>query len=181
MVLKPQDVFVVLKIVAAGSQRPPYAQLAGELQMSASEVHACVRRAAACHLLHGPDLRNRPNLAAVEEFLVHGLQYVFPAERGELTRGTPTSYAADPLQRIIAAGNEPIPVWPSADGVARGIAFAPLYKTAPLAAQRDPQFYELLALADALRSGRPRERKLAALALSQRLHNKPCSTATAST
>ena len=40
MVLKPQDVFVVLKIVAAGSLRAPYAQLASELQMSSSEVHA---------------------------------------------------------------------------------------------------------------------------------------------
>ena len=83
MVLKPQDVFVVLKIAASGTQRPPYAQLASELQMSVSEVHACVKRATACHLLHGPDGGNRPNLHAVEEFLVHGLQYVFPAERSE--------------------------------------------------------------------------------------------------
>ena len=143
--LKPQDVFVVLKIVAAESQRPPYAQLASELQMSSSEVHACVKRAAACHLLHGPELMNRPNLTAVEEFLVHGLQYVFPAERGELTRGIPTSYAAEPLHRLIAQGTEPIPVWPSADGTDRGIAFVPLYKTATIAAPRDPRFYELLA------------------------------------
>lgn len=169
MVLKPQDIFVVLKIVAAGSQRPPYAQLASELQMSASEVHACVKRAAGCHLLHGPDLMNRPNLTAVEEFLVHGLQYVFPAERGELSRGFPTSYAAQPLQRLIAPGSEPIPVWPSADGTDRGVAFTPLYKTAPIAALRDPRFYELLALADALRGGRPRERKLAEEELSKRL------------
>lgn len=167
--MKPQDLFVVLKIVAAGSQRPPYAQLASELRMSASEVHACVKRAAACHLLHGPELMNRPNLTAVEEFLVHGLQYVFPAERGELTRGLPTSYAAKPLQRLIAPGSEPIPVWPSADGTNRGIAFAPLYKTASIAASKDPQFYELLALADALRGGRPRERKLAEQALNERL------------
>lgn len=173
MVLKPQDIFVVLKIVAAGSKRPPYAQLASELQMSASEVHACVKRAAACHLLHGPDLMHRPNLTAVEEFLVHGLQYVFPAERGELTRGVPTSYAADPLQSMIAPGTEPIPVWPSAPGSDRGMAFAPLYKTAPIAALRDPGFYELLALADALRGGRPRERNLAEQALRKRLRTTP--------
>ena len=93
----------------------------------------------------------------------------FSIERGELTRGLPTSYAAKPLQSMIAPGAEPIPVWPSADGAARGIAFAPLYKTAPFAAPRDARFYELLALADALRSGRPRERKLAEQALSKRL------------
>jgi hypothetical protein len=31
MVLKPQDVYVALKIVAARSDRPPYSQLAAEL------------------------------------------------------------------------------------------------------------------------------------------------------
>jgi hypothetical protein len=36
-----------------------------------------------------------------------------------------------------------------------------LYKQAPKAALRDPVLYELLALADALRDGRARERKLA--------------------
>lgn len=108
---------------------------------------------------------------AVEEFLVHGLQYVFPAERGELTRGIPTSYAAMPLRTLIAPGSEPIPVWPSGDGRDRGISFSPLYKTAAVAAQRDPGFYELLAVTDALRGGRPRERKLAAQALSKRLRS----------
>lgn len=169
MVLKPQDVYVVLKIVAMGLHRAPYAQLANDLLMSSSEVHACVKRAAACHLLHGSELTNRPNLAALEEFLVHGLQYVFPAERGDLTRGVPTSYAAEPLRSKIAPGSEPIPVWPSADGTNRGIAFTALYKTAPVAAQRDSRFYELLALADALRNGRSRERKLAEQALAERL------------
>lgn len=163
----------MLKLVAAGPRRPPYAQLAGELQMSASEVHACVKRATACHLLHGPELMNRPNLKAVEEFLVHGIQYAFPAERGELTRGVPTSYGAAPLQNLISPGAEPVPVWPSRDGTARGWAFAPLYKTAPLAAPKDAGFYELLALTDALRGGRSRERKLAEQALNKRLQATP--------
>jgi hypothetical protein len=55
MVLKPQDVYVVLKIVAFGS-RGPYAQLAAELSMSQSEVHASVKRAQSANLLHGPEL-----------------------------------------------------------------------------------------------------------------------------
>jgi len=100
MVLKPQDVYVVLKIVASGS-RGPYAQLATELAMSPSEVHASVKRAQSAKLIHGPELQNRPNLAALEEFLVHGLKYAFPADRGEFTRGVPTSYAAEPLRDVI--------------------------------------------------------------------------------
>ena len=167
MVLKPQDVYVTLKIVASGF-RGPYAQLAGELAMSPSEVHASVKRAQSAKLIHGPGLRNRPNLAALEEFLVHGLKYAFPADRGEFTRGVATSYAAEPLRNVIGQGNEPIPVWPYPRGKERGIAFEPLYKTAPDAAIRDPLFYEYLALADALRDGRARERNYA----EQELHRR---------
>lgn len=169
MALKPQDIYVVLKLVAAQSLRAPYSQLARELAMSPSEVHACVKRAQASHLLHGPALKNRPNMAALEEFLVHGLKYVFPAERGEPTRGVPTSYGADPLRGFIAADGDAIPVWPYAEGGRRGVAFAPLYKTAPMAALRDRPFYEYLVLADALRDGRVRERKIAEAELHRRL------------
>jgi hypothetical protein len=169
MALKPQDVYVALKIVAAKSRRAPYSQLAMELVMSPSEVHASVKRAQLAHLLHGPKLQNRPNLAALEEFLIHGLKYAFPSERGELTRGIPTSYAAEPLRSLIVQGKEPAPVWPYDEGKQRGIAFEPLYKTAPIAALRDPSFYEYLALADALRDGRIRERKYAEQELHRRL------------
>jgi len=161
MALKPQDIYVVLKLAAAGERRVPYSHVAVELVMSPSEVHASVKRAQASGLLHGPSLHDRPNIAALEEFLAHGLKYAFPAERGEMTRGVPTSYGALPLRGMILPGDEPIPVWPYAEGKQRGISFAPLYKTAPGAALRDERFYALLSLADALRDGRVRERKLA--------------------
>src|SRR5438309_5562959 len=141
MVLKPQDVYVALKIVAAHSQRAPYSQLANELFMSPSEVHASVQRAERSHLLHGSRLKNRPNFRALEEFLLHGLKYAFPPERGELTRGVATSYAAEPLRSVIAQGGEPIPVWPYEEGKQRGMAFEPLFRTAPLAALRNTSFY----------------------------------------
>lgn len=169
MALKPQDVYVVLKLVATGARRAPYSHLALELVMSPSEVHASVKRAQASHLLHGPGLQNRPNITALEEFLVHGLKYVFPAERGEITRGVATSYGAAPLRSVISPGNEPVPVWPHEEGKQRGVAFAPLYKTAPIAALRDPAFYEYLVLVDALRDGRSRERKMAETELHRRL------------
>ena len=168
MVLKPQDVYVALKIVSSGPGRPPYSQLASELSMSTSEVHAAVQRAEAARLLHGPRLNNRPNYSAMEEFLVHGLKYAFPAERGALTRGVPTSYAAEPLRSKFAQGSDPVPVWPSESGTERGVAFAPLYRTAAASAMRDPVFHEYLALADALRDGRIRERKAAASELHRR-------------
>jgi len=169
MALKPQDVYVALKIAASGADRAPYSQLAVELVMSPSEVHASVQRAQQSHLLHGPQMKNRPNFTALEEFLLHGLKYVFPPVRGELTRGVPTSYGAEPLRSIIVQGSDAIPVWPYDQGAVRGVAFEPLYRTAPIAALRDAAFYEYLALADALRDGRARERKTAAIELCRRL------------
>lgn len=139
--------------------------------MSSSEVHAAVKRAQASRLLHGAELGERPNLAAIEEFLAHGLKYAFPAERGAPARGVPTSYAAEPLRQVIVPGDEPPPVWPYPTGSQRGIAFEPLYKQAPKAALRDPALYEFLALVDALRDGRARERKLAIEMLVSRLRS----------
>src|SRR5438034_4855873 len=168
MALKSQDVSVVLKIVSAGS-RLPYSQLASELVMSPSEAHACVKRAQASHLLHGPALHNRPNVAALEEFLVHGLKYAFPAEHGEVTRGIPTSYAAEPLKSEVSMSNDLPPVWRWHEGNTRGVGFEPLYKSVPQAALRDSKLYQLLALVDAIRDGRARERKIAERDLVHRL------------
>lgn len=169
MKLKPQDVVVALKFCVYGSNRPPFAQIADDLGMSASEVHGAVKRAQAAGLLHRYEMLDRPNVSALEEFLIHGIKYVFPAERGGPTRGVPTSYAAEPLNQLIAPGDEPIPVWPHPEGKKRGIAFTPIYKTAPVAALRDPVLYKYLALVDAIRDGRARERKLAERELSKLL------------
>ncbi len=120
-------------------------------------------------MLQGPGLGDRPNISALEEFLVHGVKYAFPAERGELTRGVPTSYAAPPLKNHISPGSDPPPVWPDPEGAVRGVAFEPLYPTVPVAAKRDASLYELLALVDAIRDGRARERTIAEKELVKRL------------
>jgi hypothetical protein len=116
-------------------------------------------------------MQNKPNLSALEEFLLHGLKYAFPAEHGQVTRGVPTSHAAEPLKSEISAGSELPPVWPWSQGKTRGVALEPLYRTVPIAALRDPQLYEYLALVDAIRDGRARERKLAERELVKRLRS----------
>ena len=100
-------------------------------------------------------------MRAAEEFLVHGVKYMFPAVRGGVTRGMLTSYAAPPLNGQISAGADLPPVWPLATGEHRGVSLDPLYRTVPQAAGADSSLYELLALLDALRDGRVRERSLA--------------------
>jgi len=172
MVLKPQDVVVALKLCRYGRKHPTFASIAADLAMSPSEVHGAMKRLQRAHLLHGTEMLNRPNLVTLEEFLVHGVKYAFPAERGGPSRGIPTSYAAEPLSRLIAPGDEPIPVWPYSKGTKRGIALVPLYKTVPVAALRDPLLYKQLALVDALRDGRMREKNLAKTELIKLLHSK---------
>ena len=148
--LRPQDVFVLAKLIAYAGPRPPIAQVGLELSLSASQVHAALKRLLLSRLVSKDGARERPILKAVEEFLIHGLKYVFPARRGEMTRGVPTSYAAPPLCGQISSGTDPPPVWPYAEGDQRGVSLEPLYKTVPAAALRDPALYELLALIDAL-------------------------------
>lgn len=170
MILKPQDVVILLKLVALGNEPWTYQRLAVELSLSQSEAHAGVRRAVASRLMsNASSVRGRPVLASLAEFLVHGVRYAYPPERGELTRGMPTGYAAPPLNQAIAQPDEPPPVWPYAEGAARGYSFSPLYPSVPAAASRDAKLYELLALVDAIRDGRARERSLAVKELERRL------------
>lgn len=135
--------------------------------MSASEVHAAVKRCTESGL-YNPDTR-QPRFKALQEFLFHGLRYVFPAQPGGPVQGLPTSFAAPPLSRKLRFDPHEIPVMPLVGGPARGPEIRPLYRSAPVAAAKDPQLYELLALVDALRSGRARERNLAQDALAEAL------------
>jgi hypothetical protein len=160
---------VLAKLLTYGSNRPPMAQIGLDLSVSPSEVHAALRRLGQARLVRADSHGIRPLLPAVEEFLLHGVKYAFPPRRGEVTRGVPTSYAAAPLAVHIAGGADLPPVWPYAEGTVRGVSLEPLYKTVPAAALRDPALYEFLALIDALRDGRARERKLAESELRSRL------------
>ena len=170
MILKPQDVVILLKLVAIGGESWTYQRLAVELSMSQSEAHAGVRRAVAARLMSDATTSGgRPVLPALAEFLVHGVRYAYPPERGALTAGMPTGYAAPPLNTVITQPDEPPPVWPYADGKVRGYSLAPLYPSVPAAAARDAALYELLALVDAIRDGRARERSLATKEIERRL------------
>jgi hypothetical protein len=72
---------------------------------------------------------------------------------------------------LITRSDDSIPVWPDPEGSMRGYEFSPLYKSVPKAAAKDSALYELLALLDAVRDGRARERALAEKELLARLDN----------
>ena len=147
-------------------------QMGADISISPSEVHGALKRLEQGHLIANDIAGSRPVLQAVEEFLVHAVKYAFPPKHGGVTRGVPTSYAAAPLNRMIVASADLPPVWPHPEGSVRGVSLEPLYRSVPAAALRDPALYELLALIDAMRDGRARERKLAQEELSKRIHNQ---------
>jgi len=190
MNLSPQDVVVALKLLAAGSRNWTYALLGEELALSPSQVFRSVERAEAVRLLEpgfrtvppppAPGSKGQncpvvlawPNRASLKEFLIHGVKYAFPVHRGGMVRGVPTAHAAPPLKQQFAESFDPPPVWPDASGSARGLEFSPLYKNVPAAARRDPKLYELLALVDAIRDGRAREREIAIRELTARVDER---------
>jgi hypothetical protein len=169
MILKPQDVVILLKLVAIGNENWSFSTLSTALFMSPSEVHAGIHRALAARLAVKITDRVKPSIRSLEEFIIHGLCYVFVPDRGEITRGMPTLHAAPPLSQVIVSSSDPPPVWPDPIGNVRGQSFSPLYKSVPKAAREDHQLYELLVLTDAIRGGRQREREIAMKEISKRL------------
>jgi hypothetical protein len=160
---KPQDLLVLLKVAAHPPQRWTYAIVGEALSMSASEAHASVKRALASGLAV-PSLDDkwspvRPNLL---EFMLHGVRFVWPATTGPVKLGVPTAIGAEPLVSRLTVAPGEAPVWAHPEGKAKGPTLSPLYRTAPQAALAAPALHRLLALLDALRVGRARERSLAA-------------------
>ena len=134
-----------------------YERLADALALSLSAAHRAVNRLLQSGLLL-PNER-RANKSALQEFLVHGVRYAFPAQLGPETRGVPTAAAlVDFADELPTDGGA---VWPSIEGEVRGPSLTPLHDGAPGAALRDHRLHRLLALTDALRLGQARERRIA--------------------
>jgi hypothetical protein len=167
--LKPQDVLVLLKLVVASPAGWSFSSLAKELSMSASEVHAAVKRAALARLVAPVEDQWTVVKPALLEFIEHGIRYAFPPVLGALTRGLPTGSFAPPLNERFTQGQAIPTVWPDPAGEVRGVSLLPLYSTAVEASRADRKLYELLAVTDAIRIGAARERELAVAEIVQRL------------
>ncbi|MDO8367577.1 MAG: hypothetical protein Q7T20_12320 [Saprospiraceae bacterium] len=163
--MRPHDVLILLKIAAKGAQSWYMKDLAIELGISASEVSESINRSVFAGLLAQD--KTRLMQAALLEFLEHGLRYVYPQQPGALVRGLPTAHTAQPLSDLIHS--DEAYVWPYGEGKVRGQAIEPLHPNAPEACLKDPDFYALVALCDALRVGRTREKQLAVQELKKRI------------
>jgi len=166
-IMKPQDLLLMLKIISLGNKAWNQNSIANELCISQSEVSEATKRLKFSGLL---DSKGKQVMRlALMDFLQYALKYVFPTSPGALVRGVATSHSAEPLKNEIVS-NEKY-VWPFAKGTERGQAISPLYPSVVEAVQKDAELYEILALVDALRVGRAREREMAITILKQRIVN----------
>jgi hypothetical protein len=165
-----QDIALLLRLSLEEEPRILSKKLANELFLSPSEVSKSLYRCKDSGLLYWTALEKRVNRSGLLELLAHGMKYVFPPQRGSMVRGIPTATATEPLKTHFLEDGEPPSVWPYAEGTVRGLSFAPLYKGAPQAALLNCRLYMLLALCDAIRGGRTRERSLAIEMLGKALH-----------
>ena len=163
--MRPQDVVVLLEISLGGSDAWTQTSLAQALCLSQSEISASITRSTYARLLFNKG--RQVQRQALMDFIQYGLAYAFPQQPGVVQRGIPTAHSAPPLSGEILS--EETYVWPYAKGTVRGHSILPLYPSVVQAVQAGSQLYELLALIDAVRVGRARERNLALDMLKEKL------------
>lgn len=157
MKLKPQDIVIVLKIIALGVNKSwRISDISYETGISASEISEGLERLKFAQLID--ETKKKPLKKNLLEFLVYGLKYVYPAVLGTVERGIPTAHSSGVLNEIVS---EEVYVWEHPAGKSRGLSIIPLYKTVPDAVLRDDIFYQLLSLVEILRVGKVREKTLA--------------------
>jgi DNA-binding Lrp family transcriptional regulator len=164
--MKPQDIVILLKKLTSSGKSLSCRGLADSLGMSASNVSEGLERCKKAQLIDRH--KKKVNVLALQEFLIHGIAYVFPVETGRVSRGLPTYVSASPIQEALSNGTQSY-VWHYVKGTARGQQIEPLYPTVPEAVLRDEELYQLLVIVDALRMGGARVKQVAVDELTKRL------------
>jgi DNA-binding Lrp family transcriptional regulator len=164
--LRGQDIVIAAGLFALREATAAQSELSRALGIPRSRVSESVRRLAD-NGLYSRALGGL-RFARFLDYLVNGLPWMFPARPGEVVRGIPTSHAGPVLNELIAS-SRPF-VWPSEDGDALGRAVEPVHRHALNVARVLPEAYQLLSLADGIRVGRVREKRMAAEALEAMFH-----------
>ena len=121
--MKPQDLLIILKKMTRDGKGLSCRGLAASLGMNPSSVSESLERSKKAQLVDRN--KKRVNTLALQEFLVHGVQYVFPAEAGRVGRGMPTYVSASPIKEQLSNSNDSY-VWHDVKGSARGQQIEPL-------------------------------------------------------
>lgn len=155
--MRPQDVVVLLKIRMEEGNPWTQTSLSKSLFMSQSEISESLARSQYARLLFekGRKVARQPFM----DLLQYGIPFMFAQQPGNIVRGIPTAHSAAPLKNAIQS--EEHYVWPYAKGSVRGQSIRPLFSAVLKAVEHDTQLYEMLALIDALRVGKVREKSMA--------------------
>ena len=160
--LHAQDILIALKwAVLREDESHSLRELSAATGVSKSAVAVSLKRLAALKLLRPEGQGLRLNRLALRQCVEHALQWLAPAKVGPIRRGFPTAHSAPALVHALRGGDDLL-VIPYRGGPARGCAVSPLHPQAPFAAAHDERMQALLALADAFRVGRARDRAVAA-------------------
>jgi len=174
-VLKPQDVVLAVKLLCKGDEDWSQGSLAQELVISASEINAGLKRLDKCGFIepHADGRRWLVVKSAFREFMLHGIAYVFPAQKGGPCTGLLTAYAHQALSPHFDASLQALaPVWPDRQAKSMGFTFEPLYPTVAKACIQDVQLYEWLAIIDCLRDRANPEVEVARVLLRDKLSSR---------
>jgi hypothetical protein len=163
-VLRPPDIFVLLKVAA--EQAAPVRNIASNLDLPPASVQKSLSRLEASGLIVGRGRSRRINRLAARDFLIHASKWIAPASPGPFVLGIPTAYSAEPMSSKLLGQGElvviPVEDEQLAEAAVKGRRVVPLHENVPRAVLRDPRLYKLVALVDSLRMGRARERQVAA-------------------
>jgi len=164
--LKNIDNIVIVALHLWKSRFGSQAELAEMLGISPAGLSRSLARLDFARLITRRDL-SVINLHAVE-YLVHGFRWFFPARIGTRVRGLPTAHSAPPLNERISS--QEVIVWPAEFGTVTGLELKPVYHSIPALCVAHPEFYPVFSVLDSLRTGRARERELAARYIQEIFH-----------
>jgi hypothetical protein len=168
--VKKADIYVLSGLLASEGGWS-YRSLADRLKVPHPVVQRGLARAQEADLYSGD--RREVHLPHFEEFAIHALRFIAPAQLGGLVPGVPAAWAAEPMASAIhSSGEDPPPVWPQAQGRVRGQGLEPLHAAAPEAVKDWPELGEILVLVDSLRAGDARVRQVAEDLLAHRLRER---------
>lgn len=156
--MRPHDVVVLLKILSL-EENWMNKDLADTLFISESEISESLNRSKIARLISND--KRRVYKVAFFEMIVHGLKYFFPVQVGARAVGITTGHSSPILKDHFIFEEKDQYVWATQYGQIEGYAIKPFYPNQPVAALHDQLLYDKLALIDAIRVGRTRERNKA--------------------
>ncbi|WP_020409947.1 winged helix-turn-helix domain-containing protein [Hahella ganghwensis] len=180
-ILKPHDIVTALKIgrneqdarlkkvgdLAHLLRNNTVGELAEDLEKGKGDISRSINRLIQLGLIaerrrkaDDPAVSNRKfyslNRRAMVDLLIGSIRHIFAPEKKGYGRGFPTGWNCPQIKSPMNPPDMPL-VWPTPGGQVQGEYIEPLYPKCPEVAEKDEGLYQLLALIDVVRIGKPRE------------------------